>query len=57
MRSPKIAQNLGGRAQANPAGAILKALVSKMTPRWLKMSPNSSDLQKLSWKALDPKNK
>ena len=33
---------LGGQeAQAQEAGAILKALVSKMAPRWLKMSPKS----------------
>ena len=29
-------------AQANLAGAILKALVSKMAPRWLKMAPIAS---------------
>jgi hypothetical protein len=28
------------RAQSQEAGAILKALVSKMAPRWLKTSPN-----------------
>ena len=27
--------------QANPAGAILKALVSKMAQRWLRMAPSS----------------
>ena len=29
-------------AQAQPAGALLEALVSKMAPRWLKMAPGSS---------------
>ena len=38
---PKIAQDGEGGAQANPAGAILKALVSQMAPRWLKMAPSS----------------
>ena len=28
-------------AQSQEAGAILKALVSKMAPRWLKMAPSS----------------
>ena len=28
----------GGAARAEPAGALLKALVSKMAPRWLKMA-------------------
>ena len=37
----KIAQNGEVQAQANPAGAILEALVSKMAPRWLKMAPSS----------------
>ena len=38
---PKMAQNLGAPAQAEPAGALLKALVSKMAPRWLKMASSS----------------
>ena len=45
---PQIAPNrakmghLGDhRAQSQEAGAILKALVSKMAPRWLKMAPRS----------------
>ena len=34
--------NLGEQwAQSQEAGAILKALVSKMAPRWLKTSPNN----------------
>ena len=38
---PKMAQDGDARAQANLDGAILKALVSKMAPRWLKMAPSS----------------
>ena len=34
----KIALNGGQEAQSQPAGAILKALVRKMVPRWLKIS-------------------
>jgi hypothetical protein len=35
--------HLGGhRAGTQEAGAILKALVSKMAPRWLKMAPSAS---------------
>ena len=38
---PKMG-NLGeGAPQAQPAGALLKALVSKMAPRWLKMASSS----------------
>ena len=38
---PKM-DHLGDQeAQAQEAGAILKALVSKMAPRWLKTSPNN----------------
>ena len=38
---PKITLNGDQEARANPAGAILEALVSKMAPRWLKMVPSS----------------
>ena len=38
---PKMGQHDGQQAQAQEAGAILKARVSKMAPRWLKTSPNS----------------
>jgi hypothetical protein len=39
--NPKISNFGGGAARANPAGALLKALVSKMAPRWLKMASSS----------------
>ena len=35
---PKMVQDGEGGAQAEPAGALLNALVSKMAPRWLKMA-------------------
>ena len=42
---PKMGPKMGhfGEApqQAQEAGAILKALVSKMAPRWLKMASSS----------------
>jgi hypothetical protein len=38
---PKITQKLGAGARAEPAGALLKALVFKMAPRWLKMASSS----------------
>ena len=38
---PKIGYLGDQEAQSQEAGAILKALVSKMAPRWLKTSPNS----------------
>ena len=38
---PKMGNFGGGAARANPAGAILEALVSKMVPRWLKMASSS----------------
>ena len=38
---PKISHFGGRRQQANPAGALLKALVFKMAPRWLKMASSS----------------
>ena len=38
---PKIAQNLGDGQLAQPAGALLKALVFKMAPRWVKMASSS----------------
>jgi hypothetical protein len=38
---PKTAQNLGAGSRAEPAGALLKALVFKMAPRWLKMASSS----------------
>ena len=36
---PKISHFGGAAAQAEPAGALLKALVFKMAPRWVKMAP------------------
>ena len=38
---PKINQDSEHGAPANLDGAILKALVSKMAPRWLKMALSS----------------
>ena len=38
---PKMGQDGGPRQQSQPAGAIIEALVSKIAPRWLKMSSNS----------------
>ena len=38
---PKIDHLGERRQQSQEAGAILKPLVSKMAPRWLKTSPNS----------------
>ena len=38
---PKMVQDGEGGAQAEPAGALLKALVFKMVPRWVKMAPRS----------------
>ena len=38
---PKISHFGEGAAQAEPAGALLKALVFKMAPRWLKMASSS----------------
>ena len=38
---PKMGHLGGAPAQSQEAGAILKALVSKMAPRWLKMAPSS----------------
>ena len=38
---PKMVQDGEGGAQSQPAGALLKALVSKMAPRWLKMASSS----------------
>ncbi len=45
---PQMALNGQQEAQAQPAGALLEALVSKMAPRWLqngsrwlKMAPSS----------------
>ena len=38
---PKMAKDGELRPPANLDGAILKALVSKMSPRWLKMAPSS----------------
>ena len=38
---PQICNFGKGAAQAEPAGALLKALVFKMAPRWLKMAPRS----------------
>ena len=38
---PKMSNFGGAAAQAEPAGAHLKALVSKMAPRWLKMASSS----------------
>ena len=37
---PEMSYLGGQEAQSQEAGAILKALVSKMAPRWLKTSPN-----------------
>ena len=38
---PKIGYFGEGAAQAEPAGALLKALVFKMASRWLKMASSS----------------
>ena len=38
---PKMGHLGEGPQQAEPAGALLKALVSKMAPRWLKMASSS----------------
>ena len=38
---PKMRHFGGGAAQSQEAGAILKALVFKMAPRWLKMASSS----------------
>ena len=38
---PKMGHFGGRRQQAEPAGALLKALVFKMAPRWLKMASSS----------------
>ena len=38
---PKIGYFGGAAPWANPAGALLKALVFKMAPRWLKMASSS----------------
>ena len=38
---PKMSYLGEGAAQAEPAGALLKALVFKMAPRWLKMASSS----------------
>ena len=39
--SPQMGYLGGQEAQAQEAGAILKALVFKMAPRWLKMASSS----------------
>ena len=38
---PKMGHLGEGAPRAQPAGALVKALVSKMAPRWLKMAPSS----------------
>ena len=38
---PKMGNFGEAAAQAEPAGALLKALVFKMAPRWLKMASSS----------------
>ena len=38
---PKMGYLGGAPARSQEAGAILKALVFKMAPRWLKMAPRS----------------
>ena len=39
--TPKLLKMAFNRAQSQEAGAILKALVSKVAPRWLKIAPSS----------------
>jgi len=38
---PQISHFGEGAARAEPAGALLKVLVFKMAPRWLKMAPRN----------------
>ena len=41
QNGPKMGHFGGAAARAEPAGALLKALVFKMAPRWLKMASSS----------------
>ena len=57
---PKMALNGGQPQRSQPAGALLKALASKMVPRWPREAQDSFlgaflGLQNLSWTALDPR--